>query len=218
MSELGRRLGTEACGTFAWIVGSACLLAAPNAATPLLVGLLLGTLIAFIGADQASFNPALAVALAGAGHGRPRRLLPVLVIQAAAAGAAFALVALLGIAPAATIAASPEVAFAVETLASGLVAFVYLVATDIGLTAAGKGILTGGAASLACLFAQPLSGALLNPLRGLPALLANDPGAALVAVAGPFAGATLGLAVALAVRQSTLQRVTRYLQREAMAG
>ena len=208
---LGRRLAAEVFGTFALVfvelggamVGSLAPDVVTSAARALAGGLVVMAMIYTIGpVSGAHINPAVSLAFA-VRRVFPWREVPVYwCAEIAGAGiAVWSLRAILGPvgrlgAPEASYGAAA--AFGMEiALVTLLVSVILGTATHhsvVGPNAAGA---VGGTVAFAALFSRPVSGAVLNPARGLAPALAGAPYPNLwIYIAAPFIGALLAVGLA----------------------
>lgn len=212
-----RRLFSELMGTFLLLLvaaGGGMMNAAfdgviSRTAAVVAPGLMVMAMILFMGkVSGAHFNPAVSVAFALRGDFPWRRVPGYIVAQFI--GALLAVVLLQAVVnvsasngatyPASTTTATA--AFLMEAvLTFGLVSVILGTASgaqNIGIIGA---IGVGGYIALAGLWASPLSGASMNPIRSLaPDLVANDFQAYWVYLAGPLLGAVVAVGAALVLR------------------
>ena len=212
-----RRLFSEVMGTFLLLLvaaGSGMMNAAfgdPISRTAAVVapGLMVMAMILFMGrVSGAHFNPAVSVAFALRGDFPWRRVPAYIVAQFV--GAVLAVLVLQAVIGAS---ASNGATYPAQST-THLAAFVMEVILTFGLvsvilgTASGAqniGIIgalgVGGYVALAGLWASPLSGASMNPMRSLaPDLVANDFTAYWVYLAGPLVGAAIAVLAAYMLR------------------
>jgi len=212
-----RRLFSEVMGTFLLLLvaaGAGMMNAAfgdPISRTAAVVapGLMVMAMILFMGrVSGAHFNPAVSVAFALRGDFPWRRVPGYIVAQFVGAVLAVLLLqAIIGESAAngATYPAQSTTdvaAFLMEVLLTfGLVSVILGTASgaqNIGIIGA---LGVGGYVALAGLWASPLSGASMNPIRSLaPDLVANDFTAYWVYLAGPLLGAALAVVAAYMLR------------------
>jgi len=186
---------------FGGVIGRTASVVAP--------GVMVMAMILFMGkVSGAHFNPAVSLAFALRGDFPWRRVPGYIVAQFIGAVLAVAfLQAVIGVSasnganyPAAT--TTHVAAFLMEVvLTFGLLSVILGTASgaqNIGIIGA---VGVGGYIALAGLWASPLSGASMNPIRSLaPDLVANDFTAYWVYLAGPLVGAALAVAVAFVLR------------------
>jgi len=212
-----RRLFSEVMGTFLLLLvaaGSGMMNAAfgdPISRTAAVVapGLMVMAMILFMGrVSGAHFNPAVSVAFALRGDFPWRRVPAYIVAQFV--GAVLAVLVLQAVIGSS---ASNGATYPAQST-THLAAFVMEVILTFGLvsvilgTASGAqniGIIgalgVGGYVALAGLWASPLSGASMNPMRSLaPDLVANDFTAYWVYLAGPLVGAAIAVLAAYMLR------------------
>jgi len=199
----------EAIGAFA-IVAAGCgaiVAAASNrgALGPVGIGLVFGlvVMVMIYGGGHLSgahFNPAVTVAFALGRHFPVREAVVYIAAQLAGATvAAFLLLGAWGDRPADLGATVPSVgagtALGYEVVLTALLMFVITaVATDTRAVGAAAAIAIGGTVGLDALFGGPVTGASMNPARSLgPALASGTWTDFWVYVAGPLAGATIGV-------------------------
>jgi aquaporin Z len=212
-----RRLFSEIMGTFLLLLvaaGAGMMNAAfgdPISRTAAVVapGLMVMAMILFMGrVSGAHFNPVVSVAFALRGDFPWHRVPGYIVAQfIGAVLAVLFLQAVIGVSasngatyPAQS--ATDVAAFLMEVvLTFGLVSVILGTASgaqNIGIIGA---LGVGGYIALAGLWASPLSGASMNPIRSLaPDLVANDFTAYWVYLAGPFVGAVLAVGAAFMLR------------------
>ena len=212
-----RRLFSEVLGTFflvlvaagAGMMGAAFGGVIGRTASVVAPGVMVMAMILFMGkVSGAHFNPAVSLAFALRGDFPWRRVPGYIVAQFIGAVLAVAfLQAVIGVSasnganyPAAT--TTHVAAFLMEVvLTFGLLSVILGTASgaqNIGIIGA---VGVGGYIALAGLWASPLSGASMNPIRSLaPDLVANDFTAYWVYLAGPLVGAALAVAVAFVLR------------------
>ncbi|HKT10159.1 MAG TPA: aquaporin [Gemmatimonadaceae bacterium] len=207
-----RRVLAECWGTFLLVVvaAGADVVAArsPGAITPAMAvvapGLLVMTAIYFMGqVSGAHLNPAVTLAFA-VRRNFPWYRVPGYVLAQVAGGvaAAFFLRVMFGTAGAlgATVPGAgfgAGRAFAMEVLlTAGLVNTILGTATGARNIGTNGAIAVGGYIALAGLWAAPVSGASMNPVRSFaPDLVRGDLGTTWVYLAGPLVGALLGVAL-----------------------
>ncbi len=212
-----RRLFSEVMGTFLLVLvaaGAGMMNAAfgdpiSRSAAVVAPGLMVMAMILFMGrVSGAHFNPAVSIAFALRGDFPWHRVPGYIVAQFIGAVLAVAfLQAVVGVSasngatyPAQS--ATHVAAFLMEVvLTFGLVSVILGTASgaqNVGIIGA---IGVGGYIALAGLWASPLSGASMNPIRSLaPDLVANDFTAYWVYLAGPLLGAVLAVGAALVLR------------------
>jgi aquaporin Z len=212
-----RRLFSEVMGTFLLLLvaaGSGLMNAAfgdPISRTAAVVapGLMVMAMILFMGrVSGAHFNPAVSVAFALRGDFPWRRVPGYIVAQFTGAVLAVLLLQTVigesasngGTYPAQS--TTHLAAFVMEVILTfGLVSVILGTASgaqNIGIIGA---LGVGGYVALAGLWASPLSGASMNPMRSLaPDLVANDFTAYWVYLAGPLLGAAIGVLAAYMLR------------------
>ena len=212
-----RRLFSEAFGTFflvlvaagAGMMGAAFGGVIGRTASVVAPGVMVMAMILFMGkVSGAHFNPAVSLAFALRGDFPWRRVPGYIVAQFIGAVLAVALLqAVIGVSasngatyPAAT--TTHVAAFLMEVvLTFGLLSVILGTASgaqNIGIIGA---VGVGGYIALAGLWASPLSGASMNPIRSLaPDLVANDFTAYWVYLAGPLIGAALAVGAAFVLR------------------
>jgi aquaporin Z len=212
-----RRLFSEVMGTFLLLLvaaGSGLMNAAfgdPISRTAAVVapGLMVMAMILFMGrVSGAHFNPAVSVAFALRGDFPWRRVPGYIVAQFAGAVLAVLLLQTVigesasngGTYPAQS--TTHLAAFVMEVILTfGLVSVILGTASgaqNIGIIGA---LGVGGYVALAGLWASPLSGASMNPMRSLaPDLVANDFTAYWVYLAGPLVGAAIAVLAAYMLR------------------
>jgi len=212
-----RRLFSEVLGTFflvlvaagAGMMGAAFDNAIGRTASVVAPGLMVMAMILFMGkVSGAHFNPAVSVAFALRGDFPWRRVPGYIVAQLLGATlAALFLQAVIGVS------ASNGSNYPGDSTTHGA-AFLMEVVLTFGLlsvilgTASGAqniGIIgaigVGGYIALAGLWASPLSGASMNPVRTLgPDIVSNDYSAYWVYLAGPLLGAAIAVVVAFVLR------------------
>jgi len=94
-----------------------------------------------------------------------------------------------------------------------LVTVILATATNKGLVGHNASIAVGGTIALCGLFADPVSGASMNPARSLgPVLVSGYLNDAWIYLAGPFAGALLAVAVAWLLRGDTTPEAIKTAQ------
>ena len=212
-----RRLFSELMGTFLLLLvaaGAGMMNAAfgdPISRTAAVVapGLMVMAMILFMGrVSGAHFNPAVSIAFALRGDFPWHRVPGYIVAQFAGA-----VLAVLFLQAVVGVSASNGATYPAQS-ATDLAAFLMEVVLTFGLvsvilgTASGAqnvGIIgalgVGGYIALAGLWASPLSGASMNPIRSLaPDLVANDFTAYWVYLAGPLLGAALAVVAAYMLR------------------
>ncbi|MDA8389389.1 MAG: aquaporin [Gammaproteobacteria bacterium] len=206
-----RRLFAEAWGTFLLVLvaaGGAVVAARSGgsssaAAIAVAPGLMVMAIIYFLGAvSGAHLNPAVTLAFA-VRRNFPWRRVPGYVVAQVMGGVAAALFlrALFGTAGAlgATVpgpGVSPGTALAMEVvLTAGLVNTILGTASGARNIGTNGAIAVGGYIALAGLWAGPISGASMNPVRSFaPDLLRGDLQTTWIYVIGPVAGALIGVA------------------------
>ena len=212
-----RRLFSEVMGTFLLLLvaaGSGMMNAAfgdPISRTAAVVapGLMVMAMILFMGrVSGAHFNPAVSVAFALRGDFPWRRVPGYIIAQFVGAVLAVLLLQAIIGEPAANGATYPAqsttdvAAFLMEVILTfGLVSVILGTASgaqNVGIIGA---LGVGGYVALAGLWASPLSGASMNPIRSLaPDLVANDFTAYWVYLAGPLLGAAVAVVAAYMLR------------------
>ncbi len=224
MRRLLLALGAEALGTFLLLAAAFATagLEMPAEAAALAVGATVALLIhAFGPLSGAHFNPAVSLAFAATRKLRLTRFAPYVAAQAV--GAALAVLSVAAWMPTTTAVvappSSPQLAASVEVLGTALVMFTITVAATFdGFPRRLVAPAIGAALAIAILFAAPLSGASLNPLRSLaPALASGDLRGLAVTAGAPLVGALAGAFLAEALRPHRLARLTQFLKQEAMA-
>ncbi len=206
----GRRVFAEAWGTFLLVVvaaGASVVSARSHGAVTLAMaviapGLMVMTIIYFMGAvSGAHLNPAVTLAFA-VRRNFPWPRVPGYILAQFAGGivAAFFLRAMFGLAgqAGATVpdpAFGPWRAFFIEILlTAGLVNAILGTASGARNIGTNGAIAVGGYIALAGLWAAPVSGASMNPVRSFaPDLARGDFSTTWVYVLGPLAGALLGV-------------------------
>jgi len=212
-----RRLAAEAVGTFllvlvaagAGTVGAASHGLVGRPAAVIAPGVMVLAMIYTIGETSgAHLNPAVTVAFAVRGNFPWSRVPGYLVSQSLGAISAAGVLRLLfggaihaGLTVPATWAGTSTV-LAVEVLLTfGLVTVILGTASGSRNVGHNAAIAVGGYVALAGLWASPVSGASMNPVRSLgPALVAGDLQDWWVYVAGPLAGGLLAVALAWVLR------------------
>ena len=207
----GRRIFAETWGTFLLVLvaaGGDVVSAVSGGRVTLAMavvapGLMVMAIIYFMGSvSGAHLNPAVTLAFA-LRRNFPWRRVPGYVMAQMVGGIAAAafLRAMFGTAGAlgATMPAigiSPWQAFAMETvLTTGLVSTILGTASGARNIGANGGFAVGGYIALAGLWAAPISGASMNPVRSFaPDVLRGDLHTTWIYVAGPVAGALIGVA------------------------
>ena len=213
----GRRLFAELYGTFLLVLvaaGAGVVDAVSHGALSLAAevtapGLMVMAIILFMGATSgAHLNPAVSVAFAARGD-FPWKRVPGYVLAQVAGGllACLVLAAIFGrVGGLGATEPGPGItdlqAFAIEVLLTlGLVSTILGTASkaqNVGPLAA---LAVGGYIILAGLWAAPISGASMNPVRSLaPALVAGKLGHLEIYLIGPFVGALLAVGVAYLLR------------------
>jgi aquaporin Z len=212
-----RRLFSEVMGTFLLVLvaagggmmGAAFDDAIGRGAAVVAPGLMVMAMILFMGkVSGAHFNPAVSLAFALRGDFPWRRVPGYMLAQAiGAVVAVLFLQAVIGVSasngatyPAST--TTHTAAFLMEAvLTFGLVSVILGTASgaqNIGIMGA---LAVGGYIALAGLWASPLSGASMNPIRSLaPDVVANDYTAYWVYLAGPLLGAGIAVVCAFILR------------------
>ncbi len=206
-----RRLFAEAWGTFLLVLvaaGGGVVAARSGGAVTLGMivvapGLMVMAIIYFMGTvSGAHLNPAVTLAFAARRNFPWRRVPGYLVAQAVGGlGAALFLRALFGAdgalgatVPAAGVGAGTAVAME-AVLTAGLVNTILGTASGARNVGANGAIAVGGYIALAGLWAAPITGASMNPVRSLaPDLVRGDLSTAWIYVAGPVVGALVGVA------------------------
>lgn len=202
-----KRLAAEFLGTFALVfAGTGAIVingitgSVTHLGIALTFGLVVMALIYSLGdISGAHFNPAVTVGFVAAGRFPIREAIPYIVFQLA--GAMLASVFLLILFPdqatlGATIPRGPVMqSFWLEVLLSWFLMFVVLCvstgAKEKGITA---GIAVGAVIGLEALFAGPISGASMNPVRSLaPALASGEMSGLWIYLSAPFLGAILAM-------------------------
>lgn len=208
-----RRLLAEAVGTFFLVVAAAGGAALHDsagdpvgrAAAVTAPGLTVMALILALGAvSGVHLNPAVSVAFALRGEFPWRRVPGYLAAQAMGAFGAAAMVAWLG--PAGSDLGSTKVGLGLSTVQATAVEAVLtfgLVSIILGTASSAQNIghlsalAVGGYIAAAGLWASPLTGASMNPIRSIaPAVMAGRTSGLGVFVVGPLAGALLAVAAA----------------------
>lgn len=200
---LAELLGTFAlvfCGTGAIVINQESGGAITHLGIALTFGLIVAAMIFALGdVSGAHMNPAVTLAFAVAGRFNRKQILPYFIAQAAGAFLASGLLKLsfplnenLG----ATLPAGSEAqSFVFELMLTFLLVLViFNVSTgakEKGITAA---LAIGGMVGLEALFAGPVCGASMNPVRSLsPAIVANHTEHLWIYLIAPVAGALLGV-------------------------
>jgi len=172
-------------------------------------GLMVMAIILFMGKiSGAHLNPAVSFAFALRGDFPWRRVIPYIVAQVIGAVLAVAFLQLvIGVSASngATYpadGASPWAGLAMEfILTLGLVSVILGTASGAQNIGPIGALAVGGYIALAGLWASPLEGASMNPVRSFaPDLIANDFTAYWIYLVGPLAGATLAVVLAYALR------------------
>jgi aquaporin Z len=206
-----RRIFAEAWGTFLLVMvaaGGGVVAAVSGGAVTLGMavvapGLMVMAIIYFMGTvSGAHLNPAVTLAFAMRGNFPWRRVPGYILAQLiGGVGAALFLRAMFGTAGAvgATVPSSsigPEKALALEiVLTAGLVNTILGTASGARNIGANGAIAVGGYIALAGLWAGPMSGASMNPVRSFaPDLVRGELGTTWIYVIGPAAGALIGVA------------------------
>lgn len=202
------KLFAEFIGTFAMLfagTGSMIINEASNGAIThpgiaLTWGLIVLAMIYTVGdVSGAHLNSAVTLSFAAAGKFRWRRVPGYLLAQAAGAFAATGLLRIIfpdnRLLGATLPAGHPLQSFVLETVLSFILMFVILNvstgAREKGITA---GIAVGSVIGLEAMFAGPISGASMNPIRSLaPAIVSGHTQHLWVYVAGPILGALLAI-------------------------
>jgi aquaporin Z len=205
-----RRMFAEAWGTFLLVLvaagGGAVAAAAGGEVTPAMravaPGLVVIAAIYSMGeVSGAHLNPAVTFAFA-VRRNFPWRRVPGYVVSQCAGGIAAALFLRLILGPSGTLGATTPgagvgagTAFLVEiVLTAGLVNTILGTASGARNVGTNGALAVGGYIALAGLWAAPLSGASMNPVRSLaPDLLRGDLSTSWVYVAGPLVGALVGV-------------------------
>jgi aquaporin Z len=206
-----RRLFAEAWGTFLLVLvaaGGGVVAARSGGAVTLGMivvapGLMVMAIIYFMGTvSGAHLNPAVTLAFA-ARRNFPWRRVPGYLVAQAVGGLAAALFlrALFGTAgalgatvPAAGVGSGTALAMEV-VLTAGLVNTILGTASGARNIGANGAIAVGGYIALAGIWAAPISGASMNPVRSLaPDIVRGDLSTAWIYVAGPILGALIGVA------------------------
>ncbi len=205
-----RRLFAEAWGTFLLVLvaaGSGVVSAASaGPITPAMravaPGLLVIAAIYFMGeVSGAHLNPAVTFAFA-VRRNFPWRRVPGYILAQCAGGLAAALFLRLVLGTGGELGATvpgagagPGTAFAMEVvLTAGLVNTILGTASGARNVGTNGALAVGGYIALAGLWAAPVSGASMNPIRSLaPDLLRGDLSTTWIYIAGPLAGALLGV-------------------------
>ncbi|HSI33682.1 MAG TPA: aquaporin [Tepidisphaeraceae bacterium] len=187
-SSLTRKLVAEAIGTFILVfAGTGAIVVNDVRGGPithvgvaLVFGLVVMTMIYAIGdLSGAHMNPAVSLGFVLAGRFPARRLLPYAVAQTTGALAASAVLRLLfdhATLGATRPAGPPAQAFVMELILTAILMFVVL-AVSSGPKEKGvmAGIAIGGLIGLEAMFAGPVTGASMNPVRSLaPAVISGD--------------------------------------------
>jgi MIP family channel proteins len=209
MPDLARRALMEGIGTFALVfAGCGAIVsdatrdgALGSVGVSLVFGLIIMVMIYAGGhLSGAHYNPSVTLAFALARHFPPREALAYVAAQLLGAVlAALLLLAAWNDAPAdlgATVpSVGPGTALLYESVLTAFLMFVITaVATDTRAVGAGAAIAIGGTVGLDALFGGPITGASMNPARSFgPALVAGQWGDFWIYVAGPLAGAAIGV-------------------------
>jgi aquaporin Z len=203
-------LGTFAmvfAGTGAIVIDSITGGAVTHVGIALTFGLIVMAMIYAVGdVSGAHLNPAVTIGFYVAGRLRGARVIPYVVSQfLGAALASLSLLMLFGnhASLGATLpAGSAAQSFVLEAILTGLLMFVVLcVSTGSKEMGAIAGIAVGGVIGLEALFAGPISGASMNPIRSLaPALVSGNHRAIWAYVAGPILGAVVAVPLWRAIR------------------
>jgi len=206
-----RRLFAEVWGTFLLVLvsagGSVVAARSSGAVTLGMIvtapGLMVMAIIYFMGTvSGAHLNPAVTLAFA-VRRNFPWRRVPGYVLAQAAGGVAAALFLRILFGGGGTLGATipgqgigAGSAFAIETvLTAGLVNTILGTAAGARNVGANGAIAVGGYIVLAGLWAAPISGASMNPVRSLaPDLIRGDLSTSWIYVAGPLLGALIGVA------------------------
>lgn len=214
--KLLKRSAAEALGTFALVfAGTGAIVidevsggAITHLGVALTFGLIVLAMIEALGdVSGAHLNPAVTLGFCVAGRFPGREVLPYVLSQAlggfAASGTLRALFpqnATLGLtAPA----GSAWQSFVLEALLTALLMLVILsVSTGAKERGNRAGLAIGAVVALEALFAGPISGASMNPIRSLaPAVVAGHCGALWIYLAAPLLGALLAVPLCVCVRQ-----------------
>jgi MIP family channel proteins len=209
MPDLARRALMEGIGTFALVFAGCGAIVADatrdNALGTVGISLVFGLIImvmVYAGGhlSGAHYNPAVTIAFALARHFPPRDALAY--VGAHVLGGVLAALLLLTAwtdAPADLGATVPSVpagtALLYETVLTAFLMFVITaVATDTRAVGAAAAIAIGGTVALDALFGGPITGASMNPARSFgPALAAGEWSDFWIYLAGPLAGACIGV-------------------------
>jgi aquaporin NIP len=207
--DLARRALMEGIGTFAIVVAGCGAVVADatsggslgTVGISLVFGLIVMVMIYAGGhLSGAHYNPGVTVAFALARHFPPREAITYVVAQLLGGIAgALLLLAAWPDAPADLGATVPSVglgaALLYEVVLTAFLMFVITaVATDTRAVGAAAAIAIGGTVALDALFGGPVTGASMNPARSLgPALAAGQWTDFWIYVAGPLAGAAIGV-------------------------
>ncbi len=209
MPDLARRALMEGIGAFALVFAGCGAIVADatrdgalgTVGIALVFGLVIMAMIYAGGhLSGAHYNPSVTLAFTLARHFPPREALAYVAAQLLGAVlAALLLLAAWSDAPADLGATVPSVgagtAVLYEIVLTALLMFVITaVATDTRAVGAAAAIAIGGTVGLDALFGGPITGASMNPARSFgPALVAGEWGDFWVYVAGPLAGAAIGV-------------------------
>lgn len=203
MPHLRNRLAAEAIGTFALVfAGTGAIVidqmtgAVTHVGVALTFGLVVLALVYALGdVSGAHLNPAVTLGFVAAGRFLPREAGPYVVAQLAGALAASALVRLLFPESPTLGATVPRGAvvqsFVLEVVLTWFLMLVILcVSTGAKERGATAGVAVGAVVALEALFAGPVCGASMNPVRSLaPAVVSGDVGVVWVYLLAPTLGA-----------------------------
>ena len=213
---LPRRLAAEALGTFCLVfAGTGAIVVDEVAGGPIghggvaaAFGLVVAAMIFAVGhLSGAHLNPAVTAGFATGRHFSPREVGPYWAAQVAGALlASLALRALFGTAHGLGATHPAHVgqmgALAVEAgLTAVLMIVILAVATDTRAAGSLAALAVGGTIALEALVLGPITGASMNPARSLaPALVSGDWADLWLYLAGPIAGALVGVGIYEALR------------------
>jgi aquaporin Z len=207
IAEILGTFGLVFAGTGAVVIDSVTGGAVTHVGVALTFGLIVMAMIYAVGdVSGAHLNPAVTLGFYVAGRMTGGCVLPYMLSQVS--GGLLASVSLLMLfgnhaSLGATIPAGSAVqSFALEAILTGLLMFVILcVSTGSKEVGAMAGIAVGGVIALEALFAGPISGASMNPIRSLaPALVSGNCHALWAYIAGPILGSVIAVPLWRATR------------------